>query len=143
MTTKVRLVKETVEEALASMDQMLQAGEWYCAQERADALREALQDPEASAEVVVTTNPLGECVAVTRQDDEGRILSVIWESKKKIPLDEAGILAEFYKLYPSDAALVELATNNRDFMLDSIAARHKYRAFTNGIRAAEKLYNVG
>lgn len=30
-------------------------------------------------EVVVTTDNTGRCVAVTRQDDEGRILSVIWE----------------------------------------------------------------
>ena len=30
-------------------------------------------------EVVVTTNEAGECVAVTRQDEDGKILSVIWE----------------------------------------------------------------
>lgn len=30
-------------------------------------------------EVVVTTNDKGECVAVTRQDNEGEIVSVIWE----------------------------------------------------------------
>lgn len=29
--------------------------------------------------VVVTTTLDGECVFVTRQDDEGRILSVIWQ----------------------------------------------------------------
>ena len=35
-------------------------------------------------EVVVITNQLGHCVAVTRQDDEGRILSVIWEAKPQV-----------------------------------------------------------
>lgn len=30
-------------------------------------------------EVVVTTTEAGECVWVTRQDNEGRVLSVIWE----------------------------------------------------------------
>lgn len=33
-------------------------------------------------EVVVTTDEDGRCVAVTRQDEEGRILSVIWEAKE-------------------------------------------------------------
>ena len=36
---------------------------------------------ENKSEVVVTTNELGECVAVTRQDEEGKILSVIWMKK--------------------------------------------------------------
>jgi len=31
-------------------------------------------------EVVVTTDESGRCVAVTRQDSEGRILSTIWEA---------------------------------------------------------------
>ena len=42
------------------------------------------QDPnfkQPSGEVVVTTNQQGQCVAVTRQDDEGKILSVIWQAK--------------------------------------------------------------
>lgn len=30
-------------------------------------------------DVVVTTTEAGECVFVTRQDAEGRVLSVIWE----------------------------------------------------------------
>lgn len=33
-------------------------------------------------EIVVTTNLQGQCVAVTRQDDESQILSVIWEAKQ-------------------------------------------------------------
>ena len=28
--------------------------------------------------VVVTTTESGECVAVTRQDDEGRVVAIIW-----------------------------------------------------------------
>ena len=32
-----------------------------------------------NGEVTVTTNEAGDCVAVTRQDKDGKILSVIWE----------------------------------------------------------------
>ncbi|MBA8734197.1 hypothetical protein [Chromobacterium violaceum] len=41
----------------------------------------ALDATEQSGEVTITTNDRGECVAVTRQDEDGRILSVIWEAK--------------------------------------------------------------
>jgi hypothetical protein len=37
--------------------------------------------PEPRGEVVVTRNPAGQIVAVTRQDDDGRILSVIAEAQ--------------------------------------------------------------
>lgn len=40
-----------------------------------------IEDNKIKGEVVVTSNELGQCIAVTRQDDEGRILSIIWESK--------------------------------------------------------------
>jgi len=58
--------------------------------ERIDRVRAALaaepvkpQEPaadeqEARGEVVVTMNDKGECVCVTRQDQDGQILSVIW-----------------------------------------------------------------
>lgn len=36
--------------------------------------------PEPKGEVVITTTEEGRCVAVTRQDDEGRILKVLWEA---------------------------------------------------------------
>lgn len=36
---------------------------------------------EAEGIVTVTTNKEGVCVAVTRQDEEGRILKVIWAAK--------------------------------------------------------------
>ena len=39
---------------------------------------EELAGPEG--EVVVTTDAAGRCIAVTRQDSESRILSVIWEA---------------------------------------------------------------
>ena len=47
------------------------------------ALRAALaaQPAEPVGDVVVTRNDAGEIVAVTRQDDEGRILSVIAEAQ--------------------------------------------------------------
>jgi len=35
----------------------------------------------APGDVVVTTDASGRCVAVTRQDKEHRILSVIWEAE--------------------------------------------------------------
>ncbi len=35
--------------------------------------------------VTVTTNAAGECVAVTRCDDEGRILKIIWERQSPEP----------------------------------------------------------
>lgn len=39
---------------------------------------------EAPGKVTITTNPAtGECLAVTRQDEEGQILSVIWQKGVK------------------------------------------------------------
>jgi len=35
---------------------------------------------EPVGEVVVTTNKSGQCVAVTRQNEDGEVLSVIWEA---------------------------------------------------------------
>lgn len=37
-------------------------------------------------EVVVTTNSKGECVLVSRQDEEGRILNVILDNEKGLKL---------------------------------------------------------
>ncbi len=39
-------LRQAAQVALASMRQMLQSGEWYCAQERADALEAALAEPQ-------------------------------------------------------------------------------------------------
>lgn len=39
-----------------------------------------------SAPVVVTTDSSGRCVLVSRQDEEGRILEVIWEASKPVGL---------------------------------------------------------
>lgn len=36
---------------------------------------------EEHGEVVVTTNESGECVLVSRQDEDHKILKVIWEKK--------------------------------------------------------------
>lgn len=57
------------------------------------ALVMALEQPQVG-EVAVTTNQQGHCVAVTRQDDEGKILSVIWEAKQ--PQQEQEPVAYFY-----------------------------------------------
>ena len=51
MTDRKAELNAAAEQALASMDQMLTDGEWYCAQERADALRAALQPEPPPREV--------------------------------------------------------------------------------------------
>ena len=45
--------------------------------------------------VVVTTTESGECVAVTRQDDEGRVMSIIWtkDSPSNARANSAGACA--------------------------------------------------
>lgn len=51
---------------------------WFRRDEVAALIRKAL---EANGRVVLTRSE-GELVAVTRQDDEGRILSIIWQKDK-------------------------------------------------------------
>lgn len=46
-------------------------------------LRSILGKSSPETNVVVTTDENGRCVAVTRQDEEGRILSVIWEAAEQ------------------------------------------------------------
>jgi hypothetical protein len=46
----------------------------------------------AAGEVVVTTDSTGRCVAVTRQDDDHRVLSVIWQAKPA-PTAQAGVMS--------------------------------------------------
>jgi len=43
MSDKLRAAAQA---ALSAMDYMLRNGEWYCAEERANALRAALAEPE-------------------------------------------------------------------------------------------------
>lgn len=50
--------------------------------------------------------------------------------------------ALFAKAYPEDWALVLLSRNNRDFMMDAIAARHRYVAFRKGIQSILQLLYV-
>jgi hypothetical protein len=73
----------------------------------ADALREyaARCTPVVSDEVVVTTNRDGDCVAVTRQDNEGRILSVLWEAPT--PEQAAAIRKQHDEVEASIAAMKE------------------------------------
>lgn len=63
-------------------------------------------DRKRRGEVVVTKTPEGEIVAVTRQDDEGRILSVIAEADRQ----RSGELKDT----PSDADLHRLAYDHCD-----------------------------
>jgi len=51
-------------------------------------LIERINEAMKQGEVVVTTTSDGRCVAVTRQDDDHRILSVIWEAKPKAQIVE-------------------------------------------------------
>ena len=51
--TDITVSRELLRKVLSSMDMMLNSGEWYCAQERADALRAALDSEPAPAERTV------------------------------------------------------------------------------------------
>lgn len=69
------------------------AGELERVQQELQALRQ-IQQLEALGEVVVSTNEAGECVAVTRQNSEGQILSVIWEAPGRQTKErDKGVLA--------------------------------------------------
>lgn len=58
------------------------------------------------------------------------------------PMTKDMLRAEFAKVYPNDAGLLELAENNRDFMLESIGARHHWSAFERGARAVERAHEI-
>ena len=45
---------------------------------------------DAAKDVVITTNEQGECVLVSRQDEEGRIIKVIWERDKPVKVQMTG-----------------------------------------------------
>lgn len=53
------------------------------------ALTAKLAEQETLGEVVVTTTEDGVCVVVSRQDEEGRILSVIWEAPEPAKKEKA------------------------------------------------------
>lgn len=94
MTDTVTLPRSVVEQALEALKYEKDANnplDWHH-DKTMHALRAALEQPQGG--VVVTTNQQGHCIAVTRQDEEGRILSVVWESKQpqveQEPVGEAG-----------------------------------------------------
>ena len=81
----VTLPRSVVEQALEALDAAMSGGKYpykHRCSEAINTLREILEQPQV-VEVVVTTNQQGQCVAVTRQDDEGQILSVIWQAKQQ------------------------------------------------------------
>jgi hypothetical protein len=59
------------------------------------------------------------------------------------PMTDEEIRAAFGKRYPQDLPLIELAENNRDYVLESIGARHHFAAFKAAIAAAETHHKIG
>lgn len=72
----------------------------------------------------------------------GDLLVVAAGAQARKPLTDKQIKAEFGKLYPKDLPLIELAENNRDFMVESIGARHHLTAFHLGARAIEAAHGI-
>lgn len=58
------------------------------------------------------------------------------------PLTDEQMRSEFAKLHAEDDAILHLAENNRDFMLEAIGARHALRAFREGVQAAEQAHGI-
>jgi hypothetical protein len=60
--------------------------------------KKAATKAQAGAVVITTDADTGQCVAVTRQDDEGRVLSVIWQASEAqagaVPLTDEWIRAK-------------------------------------------------
>ena len=85
MTNTITIPRSVVEQALDALQDadtiMEHRQDIELRRSAMTALRAALEQPQVG-EVVVTTNQQGHCVAVTRQDDEGKILSVIWQVKQ-------------------------------------------------------------
>ena len=59
MTDKLR---EAAQAALSAMDYMLRNGEWYCAEERANALRAALAEPAIKESLTVAEQEPVACI---------------------------------------------------------------------------------
>ena len=93
---KITIERETLNAAMMALEYLLEASPVMTTKHRdaystAARLRAALaaQPAEPVGDVVVTRNDAGEIVAVTRQDDEGRILSVIAEAQPAPSQDPA------------------------------------------------------
>jgi hypothetical protein len=61
---------------------------------------------------------------------------------KRVPLTEEVLKKEFAKMYKSDAAILHLAENNKNYALESIGARHHWAAFESGARAIEAAHGI-
>lgn len=74
---------------------------------RQAAIDEAIEaERKRQGEVVVTKTPEGEIIAVTRQDDEGKILSVIVEAdRKRRGEPESNLLTKFFAALDQATAL--------------------------------------
>ena len=64
------------------------------------------------------------------------------ERDKRQPLTDEQLLIEFGKLYPNDVGILELAKHNKDYVLESIGARHHWTAFKWGAHAVEAAHGI-
>lgn len=102
-------------------------GKFIAAANPAVVLELVLRLRDAEARVTVTTDESGRAVAVTRQDDEHRILSVIWEAPVTAPVrltdrDKDDLAAPYsgmggiedYRAYAQDIETAALRANGFD-----------------------------
>lgn len=84
MTDTITIGRDDAQKILEAFE----TDDWQKKLQAAITLRSILDKASPEKNVVVTTDESGRCVAVTRQDEEGRILSVIWEAACKCLLEE-------------------------------------------------------
>ena len=98
-------------------------------QEEIDDLRAALAQPDTEMPKTLCGPNLEE------------VLNAAGYYKRK-PLTDEVLKAEFAKIYKSDAAILHLAENNKNYALESIGARHHWTAFESGARAIERAHGI-
>ena len=112
----------------------------------AEVLRAALAQPEQEPVAYRFQSPATEAWLLGLEPPVGsrwEIEPLYATPPQRQPLTEDVLKAEFAKLYKSDAAILHLAENNRDYALESIGARHHWTAFKSGARAIEKAHGIG
>lgn len=105
MTNTVTMSKDDAQNILDAFE----TDDWQKKLQAAITLRSILDKSSPETDVVVTTDESGSCVAVTRQDGEGRILSVIWEAAEQ-PSVQQEPAALLRKNYDGGHETLEVAT---------------------------------